>query len=110
MAGTGCIVGDFNAILPGDARLAQEHGLIDAWEETRKGGQESDGYTWGTQIEEPFPPGRLDRAALFGNLVPVDVQVLPCGKVDVGSQPAGEYWSDHCGLFVKIRLVSMQTG
>jgi len=86
--------------LPSDSRLAQELGLIDAWEATH-GRQEGDGYTWGTQIVELFPPGRLDRAALFGDLVPVDVQVLPCGTVAVGSESTGEYWSDHCGLLSK---------
>lgn len=94
VAGAGCVVGDFNAILPSDSRLAQELGLIDAREEVTD------------ILVEPFPPCRLDRAALFGNLVPVDVQVLLCGKVAIGSESTGEYWSDHCGLFVKLHLAN----
>lgn len=100
-AGTGCVVGDFNAITPLDDSLAQALGLKDAWVTTK--GNESEGHTWGTQIEESFPPGRLDRAALQGNLVPLDVQVLPCGLVfpDVtAAQVAPVFWSDHCGLLL----------
>lgn len=38
---------------------------------------------------EPLLPSRLDRAALFENLVPVDVRVLLWGKVVVSSESVG---------------------
>lgn len=97
-------MGDFNAIAPEDARLSQNLGMVDAWETSRGFLSPGDpGYTWGVQMnEDPFPPGRLDRAALIGDVEPLAVKVLPCGQVAIPSMPV--IWSDHCGLLVELGL------
>ena len=103
IAGSGCVMGDFNAIAPEDARLSQNLGMVDAWEASQGFLSPRDpGYTWGVQIKEPFPPGRLDRAALVGNVEPLAVKVLPCGQVATPSGPV--IWSDHCGLLMELGL------
>ena len=103
IAGSGCVMGDFNAIAPEDARLSQNLGMVDAWEASQGFLSPRDpGYTWGVQIKESFPPGRLDRAALVGNVEPLAVKVLPCGQVATPSGPV--IWSDHCGLLMELGL------
>ena len=103
IAGSGCVMGDFNAIAPEDARLSQNLGMVDAWEASQGFLSPRDpGYTWGVQIKEPFPPGRLDRAALVGDVEPLAVKVLPCGQVATPSGPV--IWSDHCGLLMELGL------
>ncbi|KAK0203071.1 hypothetical protein DFS33DRAFT_1385433 [Desarmillaria ectypa] len=88
-AGSGIIMGDFNAITPADQNLIDELGLLDAWkvavdksvaygltaaghQDDSAGGRnilegKGGGETWGVQIEEPFPLARLDRAAFLRN-------------------------------------------
>ena len=103
IAGSGCVMGDFNAIAPEDARLSQNLGMVDAWEASQGFLSPRDpGCTWGVQIKEPFPPGRLDRAALVGDVEPLAVKVLPCGQVATPSGPV--IWSDHCGLLMELGL------
>ncbi|PBK65879.1 hypothetical protein ARMSODRAFT_1087119 [Armillaria solidipes] len=131
-AGSGIIMGDFNAITPADQSLIDELGLLDAWKVavsksvayglTAAGHRDDDGDrtaleggdTWGVQVEEPFPPGRLDRAALLRysaldgeNTVAeglVQMRVLPCQTLNLDTEAI--LWSDHCGILVDIHEVS----
>ena len=95
--GVGFVAGDFNAISPRDGALAEEVGLVDAWRAAHPDRDESEGATWGVQVEETFPPGRLDRAAVLG-LRPASVTVLPSGWA------GNTLCSDHCGLLVEMYL------
>ncbi|KAK0457851.1 Endonuclease/exonuclease/phosphatase [Desarmillaria tabescens] len=113
-AGSGIIMGDFNAITPADQSLIGELGLLDAWK-VAVSNSIAHGETWGVQIEEPFPPGRLDRAALLRNsaldgennttvtaegMSLVQMRVLPCQTLNLDDEAL--YWSDHCGILVDI--------
>ncbi|KAK0238555.1 Endonuclease/exonuclease/phosphatase, partial [Armillaria nabsnona] len=108
-AGSGIIMGDFNAITPADQSLIDELGLLDAWKVavSNEGGE-----TWGVQVGEPFSPGRLDRAALLRNSASdgennitvaeglVQMRVLPCQTLNLDTEAI--LWSDHCGILVDI--------
>jgi tyrosyl-DNA phosphodiesterase 2 len=125
-AGRGVVAGDFNPVLAGDGGLVEENGLVDAWVEMHPG---EDGFTWGVDGEEPFPPSRMDKVAVVGLRVE-RVEVLAPGWVsraaavrgvvvaaragDVaapgyGGGDAGDEmvpWSDHAGLRCSFRLDS----
>jgi tyrosyl-DNA phosphodiesterase 2 len=89
----GIIAGDFNAILPEDHRLVDEHKLLDAWVALH-GSTGLDGATWGVgvELEGGLKPGRLDKVAMLG-LKPDEIEVLQPGLVGP-NRP----WSDRCGL------------
>ena len=89
----GIIAGDFNAILPEDHRLIEEHGLLDAWVALH-GSTGPNGATWGVgvELEGGLKAGRLDKVAMLG-LKPDEIEVLQPGLVG-----ADRPWSDHCGL------------
>ena len=89
----GIVAGDFNAILPGDHRLVDQHGLLDAWVALH-GSTGSDGATWGVgvELEGGLKAGRLDKVVMLG-LKPDEIEVLQPGLIEP-SRP----WSDHCGL------------
>jgi tyrosyl-DNA phosphodiesterase 2 len=109
----GFIAGDFNAIESFDDELAEQNGLIDAWaalhllesgdESTKNGRRPSmkGGETWGIQVEEPFPPGRLDRIALK-NMRPLRMKVVLCEMLSDFEEEL--FWSDHCGLLAELQL------
>ncbi|KFY22641.1 hypothetical protein V493_06446 [Pseudogymnoascus sp. VKM F-4281 (FW-2241)] len=95
----GIIAGDFNPVLPEDKTLVEENGLVDAWQELRKG---DDGFTWGIDGKQAYPPIRMDKVALLG-LVARDIEVMDPGTVvELGPENAAQGgavpWSDHSGL------------
>ncbi|KFY64155.1 hypothetical protein V496_03453 [Pseudogymnoascus sp. VKM F-4515 (FW-2607)] len=103
----GIIAGDFNPVLPEDNTLVEENGLIDAWQELRKG---EDGFTWGIDGKQAYPPKRMDKVALLG-LVARDIEVMDPGTVvEPGGQDVGQGggrvlpWSDHSGLRCTFQL------
>jgi len=89
----GIIAGDFNAILPEDHRLVDEHELLDAWVALH-GSTRPDGATWGVGVglKGGLKAGRLDKVAMLG-LKPDEIEVLQPGLIE-----ADRPWSDHCGL------------
>lgn len=97
-AGRGLVAGDFNPVLPEDAVLAQENGLVDAWVTLRN---HEDGYTWGVDGEQPFPPNRMDRVAVLG-LEPRTIEVLHPGSIATDAETVP--WSDHSGLVASFAL------
>lgn len=96
-AGQGVVAGDFNPVLPEDATLVEENDLVDAWSELRSG---EDGFTWGVDGDQPFPPIRMDKVAVLGlKLQGIDVyhpETIKRGQEgDAGEEVP---WSDHSGL------------
>ncbi|KFX86093.1 hypothetical protein O988_09771, partial [Pseudogymnoascus sp. VKM F-3808] len=113
IAGRGLVAGDFNPVLPEDKTLVEENGLVDAWQELK---QAEDGFTWGIDGKQAYPPIRMDKVALLG-LVVRDIEVMDPGTVvdpgrrddlrGIGGGPAQDTeqrggrlvpWSDHSGL------------
>ncbi|GAB1313547.1 hypothetical protein MFIFM68171_03757 [Madurella fahalii] len=113
-AGHGLVAGDFNPVLPADDALVTENRLIDAWAELHP---REDGFTWGIDGQQPFPPARLDKIAMVG-LQPQEIEVIhpgmlpmeECSGVGV-KQPGSDEglndndeandsipWSDHSGI------------
>ncbi|KAG8164893.1 hypothetical protein KVR01_005168 [Diaporthe batatas] len=96
--GRGLVAGDWNPVTEGDAHLARDNGLVDAWEHLRPG---EDGFTWGLDGKgEPFPPGRLDKVAVLGLRV-TDIEVVHPGTLQAAAHSEGDAgvpWSDHSGL------------
>jgi tyrosyl-DNA phosphodiesterase 2 len=108
----GIVGGDMNAIAPSDEALAEENGLADAWERTRRergrgkgrgrgrGGEEEDGTTWGYQPRSRFPPGRLDKILYTER---DGLEVRDVRRLGVGLRmPGGAWVSDHYGLVCKV--------
>lgn len=52
-------------------------------------------------MEEPYPPGRLDRIALK-NLRPLRMRVVLCEILADFDEEL--FWSDHCGLLTELRV------
>lgn len=110
-AGCGLAAGDFNPVLEEDATLMEGNGLIDAWAALHP---EQPGYTWGTDGEQPFPPNRLDKIALF-RLRPREIRVVEAKRLDnLGAQLAAQVdtsrpdnlpLSDHHALFCSFAIV-----
>lgn len=96
----GLVAGDFNPVLPEDEGLVEKNGLVDAW---TKLCTSEPGYTWGVEADQPFPPNRLDKVALY-NLDPVSIHVLhpSCHNSEQGDQEPVvmlSVFSDHHGLY-----------
>lgn len=89
----GLVAGDFNPVLPEDKTLVEENGLVDAWQELRKG---DDGFTWGIDGKQAYPPKRLDKVAFIG-LVAQDIEVMDPGSV---VEPGGEDAGQGSGKFL----------
>ena len=113
-AGRGVVAGDFNPVLPGDDELVQANRLADVWTEL----QGTEGFTWGIDGKQPFPPGRLDKIAMVG-LEAKTIDVIHPGvlsntdKVDESQDGKDEListvpWSDHSGLKCSFGLVDVQ--
>ncbi|KAL3422686.1 endonuclease exonuclease phosphatase family protein [Phlyctema vagabunda] len=117
-AGAGLVAGDFNPVLPEDASLVEDSGLVDAWVALRGQGP---GHTWGIDGKQPFPPIRLDKVALLG----LDVQNIEVMHPDVicmsrssdaesTSDQQHQHrdvnelvpWSDHSGLKCSFGVVN----
>ena len=112
-AGRGVVAGDFNPVLPADDTLVAENRLVDAWAELHPN---ENGYTWGLDGREPFPPGRLDKMATVGlraqeieiihpGVLPesegsdkIDKTQLDSDKGDDDQATELIPWSDHSGL------------
>ncbi|RPA81339.1 hypothetical protein BJ508DRAFT_414784 [Ascobolus immersus RN42] len=99
------VAGDVNAIAPEDEELAERCGFVDLWVEQIRssyGGEsrdrKGDGKTWGYQPPSDFPPGRLDRVLVSGD-VSGDVEVV--GK---GVRHTDVWASDHFALLATIKL------
>lgn len=94
------MAGDFNPVLPGDETLVQENGPVDAWIKLRPG---EDGFTWGIDGREPFPPKWMDTVATVGVVVG-ELEVLEAGVLKGRHGRGGgggeevAAWSDHAGL------------
>ena len=111
-AGRGIVAGDFNPVLPEDATLVEENGLVDAWAELKP---DDPGFTWGIDGKQPFPPNRMDKIAAFGlRLQGVDVHHPGTaeGTAAAGQDGGQEHgttegvpWSDHSGVSCTFRLV-----
>ena len=109
-AGRGVVAGDFNPVLPGDDGLVQANRLVDVWTEL----QGTEGFTWGIDGKQPFPPGRLDKVAVVG-LEAKTIDVIHPGvlsdldKVDGGQDGESTVpWSDHSGLRCSLGLVDIR--
>ncbi|KAK4143247.1 Endonuclease/exonuclease/phosphatase [Dichotomopilus funicola] len=106
-AGRGVMAGDFNPVLPADADVVEHNGLIDAWAALRPN---DEGFTWGVRGDEPFPPNRMDKVAIFGVKVE-DIGVLTpafvenTGRVREHEDSDSVVWSDHSGLKCSFKLV-----
>ncbi|KXX72990.1 Tyrosyl-DNA phosphodiesterase 2 [Madurella mycetomatis] len=120
--GRGLVAGDFNPVLPADDALVAENRLIDAWAELHPG---EDGFTWGIDGQQLFPPARLDKIAMIG-LRPREIEVIQPGIlpkkergiIGEGQLGSGERekncdeaesisWSDHSGLRCTLSLVDV---
>ena len=87
----GIIAGDFNALLPEDHALVDEHDLVNAWVALHG---PNGGATWGVgvELEDGLKLGRLDKVVMLG-VQPDEIEVLQPGLIN-----ACRPWSDHCGL------------
>jgi len=94
----GLVGGDMNAISPSDVDLPGRVGLVDPWDELAPT-DDVDGHTWGYQPRSVYPPNRLDKILLRGDLRAEEVK-----KVGIGLKAAGlgEWVSDHCGLLARV--------
>lgn len=122
-ANRGLVAGDFNPVLAEDATLISDNHLVDVWLEHHP---TESGYTWGVDGQQPFPPGRLDKVALFG-LQSRSIEVMhpdvikrslqggesaldsPGVTEDARPLQQGEEtvsWSDHSGLRCSFGLIS----
>jgi len=122
-AGAGLVAGDFNPVQKEDQTLLEQPhiNLLDAWKAVRPG---EDGFTWGTEGPQPYPPARLDKIAMLG-LRPLVVEVVEAGTYELeggkkrereeededyeaglGSKvPTKKFlWSDHHGLRCQFAL------
>lgn len=125
-AGRGVVAGDFNPVLLEDDALVAENRLVDAWSELYPG---ENGYTWGADGQQPFPPSRLDKIAMVGLKAREVVVIFPgmltkrgessqAGEGQLGSgkreednsRKASEFipWSDHSGLRCIFSLVDVE--
>ena len=113
-AGHGLVAGDFNPVLPEDDMLVNMNWLLDVWSELHPS---EDGFTWGVDRDQSFPPNRLDKVAMTG-LKAYDIQIIPPGETEQASvsrlkqgkedQKHDHYsslkWSDHSGLMCSFAL------
>ena len=106
-AGRGLVAGDFNPVLPEDDSLINANSLTDIWADLHPN---ESGFTWSDE-NQPFPPNRLDKVAVFG-LKAYDIQVIPPGLCTESSIQEGKSqgngrdlrWSDHSGLLCSFGL------
>jgi len=107
---SGLVAGDMNAISPSDINLPERVGLLDPWEEVRGEGDElgvrghkwdARGHTWGYQPRSVFPPNRLDKILLKG-----DLRVTEMMRIGIGLKVAGlgGWVSDHYGLLASVSV------
>jgi len=116
----GVVCGDMNAIVPSDAMLPEQNGLLDAWDEQRRRhrrhrrrsrgmglegeDEEEEGITWGYQPPCEFPPGRLDKI-LYTDSDAFEMKGIRRLGVELRmSTPEGriDWVSDHYGLLCHV--------
>ncbi|KAF6754454.1 Endonuclease/exonuclease/phosphatase [Ephemerocybe angulata] len=107
----GVVVGDMNALGPGDSNLPMDCGLRDVWRE----GSDKDkkGHTWGYQGQNKGPNGIKYPAARLDKILYLPRRAYrmdPLERVGVDVKVKGvegEPWvSDHYGLATTLRLVT----
>ena len=103
----GIVCGDMNPIAPSDETLAEENGLLDAWEYRQN--RDEDGVTWGYQPRRRFPPRRMDKIL---HTPSKGVKITNVRKLAVGLEMPSVGWvSDHYGLACEVeaqRVVSQK--
>ncbi|KAI6039904.1 Endonuclease/exonuclease/phosphatase [Pisolithus marmoratus] len=96
----GVVAGDMNAIGASDMTIVEDVGLIDAWE---RGDDDEEGFTWGYQPREQYPPARLDKV-LFTTRGGLEVDEPK--RFAVGARTDyGDWISDHFGLMTTLQVV-----
>ena len=115
----GIVCGDMNAIVPSDAMLPEQNGLLDAWEEQRRWDRrvgsegededededgDGDGVTWGYQPRSEFPPGRLDKILYTDNdaFEVKDIRKLAIGLGTPTPEGRIDWVSDHYALLCQV--------
>jgi len=95
----GVIAGDMNPVSPSDVNLVPTLGLRDSW---KRGDLDPNGFTWGYQPPERFPPTRMDKVVYLPRK---GYKLDEPERIGVGLT-AGTMWtSDHFGLVTTLRLV-----
>jgi len=97
--GGGVIAGDMNAISRSDMTLVADIGLRDTW---RRGDSDPEGFTWGFQPQEPFPPCRMDKVVYLPRKA---YQLDQPERIGVGLATGTMWTSDHFGLVTTLRLL-----
>ncbi|KAG9315334.1 Endonuclease/exonuclease/phosphatase [Chiua virens] len=99
----GIVGGDMNAIGPTDMRIAEEVGLMDAWQGTD---DDAEGFTWGYQPPCEHPTARLDKVLWVSR---GGMEVEEPVRVGIGAKvtSSGEWISDHYGLVTNVHVVSL---
>ena len=106
-AGHGLVAGDFNPVLPADDTLISNNGLVDAWKKLHP---DEDGFTWGIDRNQPFPPNRLDKVAIVAvkahgiKVVPPGTCMATSNQLKGQEQERQISWSDHSGLLCSFGL------
>ncbi|KAI6099776.1 Endonuclease/exonuclease/phosphatase [Pisolithus sp. B1] len=101
----GVVAGDMNAIGPSDITIAEDVGLMDAWQH---GDDDEEGFTWGYQPRERYPPARLDKV-LFTTRGGFEVEEPE--RFGVGARAeSGDWISDHYGLMTTLHIVREDEG
>ncbi len=99
----GIVCGDMNAIAPSDETIAEENGLLDAWEQRQN--RDEDGTTWGYQPRSRFRAGRLDRIL---HTPSKGVKIKDVRRLAVGLEMPNVGWvSDHYGLACQVEAQQM---
>jgi len=95
----GIVAGDMNAIGPTDVPIVEDAGLCDAWQ----GDDDDEGYTWGYQPPQQFPPGRLDKVLSTRQ---EGFIVDEPERIGIGEAIRQDCWvSDHYGLVTRVHIV-----
>ncbi|KAG6332448.1 hypothetical protein ID866_6640 [Astraeus odoratus] len=95
----GVVAGDMNAIGPSDMTIAEDVGLMDAWQHED---DDDAGITWGYQPRTQFPPGRLDKV-LFTTRGGLDVEEPERFGMGLKTDH-GDWVSDHYGLLTTLHV------
>jgi tyrosyl-DNA phosphodiesterase 2 len=90
----GIVAGDMN-----DVPIVKNVGLCDAWQ----GDDDDEGYTWGYQPAQQFPPGRLDKVLSTRQ---EGFIVDKPERIGIGEAiEQGGWVSDHYGLLTRVHIV-----
>ncbi|OAX39552.1 hypothetical protein K503DRAFT_791889 [Rhizopogon vinicolor AM-OR11-026] len=96
----GIVAGDMNAIGPSDETIVEDAGLWDAWQ---GGDDDEEGFTWGYQSREQYPPGRLDKVLSTRQ---EGFMVDEPERIGIGEAIGRDKWvSDHYGLVTRVHIM-----